>query len=573
MTNNKLPLHWLYSFVLPHGRQIFILLLLSLLASALVLVQPWLTKLLIDDGLLGGSFKTLLVMAVAIFLAGILSTVLTGMNRLLHTRLSGRILFALRESVYGHLQTLSPDFYARQRTGDILSRLDGDIAEIQRFAVDGLFASFSGILGLAGAVSMMFLLSWKLALLLLFLIPVQWLYLRYMRPRVERQTRRMRERSADITAFLAETLPAMKFIQTAVAEERELQQLRGLNRSFLKDLLNLQWIEFATAAVPSTLTAFTRLVAFITGGYWVIQGQLELGSLIAFTTYLAMAVGPVQTLLGMYMAWKRMQVSLIRVQELTSARPDITDSGSAAVPDDLHGEFRLVRLSFSYPTDTVRILDEADALIPAGSKVGIYGPSGIGKTTLVDLLLRHFQPDKGQLLIDGMDISSFDLRSWRRRIAVVAQDIILLRGSIEENIRYHNPTAGREQVEQAIAQSGLLEFIDSLPEGINTAIGERGGHLSGGQKQRIAIARALLQNPLLLIFDEATSAVDQLAEQHVMQQVDRLFSRVTRIIISHRETPMRDADWLLTIEQGKIIVAEGRCKIMEPDLFVHSELP
>ena len=549
---------WLYSFVTPHARQIVKLLLLSLLASGLVLAQPWLTKWLIDEGLLAGSFRTLVLAALAVFVSGIFSTGLAGLNRLLHTRLSGRILFALRESVYAHLQTLSPNFYIRQRTGDILSRLDGDIAEIQRFAVDGLFAGFSGVVGLAGAVLLMSLLSWQLTLVVLILVPLQWFYLRHMRPRVERQTRHLRERSSDISSFFAETLPAMKFIQAAAAEERELQQLRQLNRSFLEDLLKLQWIEFGTAAIPSTLTAGARLAAFVLGGYWVIQGQFGLGSLIAFSSYLGMATGPVQTLLGIYLGWQRMRVSLTRVQALTAMEAGQRTGSGKPVPPGLAGEIRFDRLSFRYPEEAEAVLEEATVCIPAGSKVGVYGPSGMGKTTLADLLLRHFQPDRGCIRIDGLDIAGLDLRDWRRHVAVVAQDVVLFRGSIADNVRYNRPEAKLPEVMQAVRAAGLEQFIAALPEGIDTAIGERGARLSGGERQRLAIARALLQQPVLVILDEATSAVDQETEQQVMDAVDRLFHGVTRIVISHRESPLLNADYLLTIRQGRLLLEPGK---------------
>ena len=555
-SSKKQGLTWLYGFVKPHQPQIFRLLLLSFFASALVLLQPYLTKILIDDGLLGKSFATLVSTVMAILLVGFASTGLAGVNRYLHTRLSGTILFKLRESVYSHLQRLSPNFYAQQRTGDLLSRMDGDIAELQRFAVDGLFASVSGILGLIGAVTMMFLLSWQLALLLLLLIPLQWLYLCLMRPKVERQTRKMRERSADISSFLAETLPSMKQIQSSVAEDRELNRLSNLNQFYLKDLLKLQWIEFATSAIPSSLTSFTRAAAFVMGGYWVIQGQLALGSLIAFVTYLGMAVGPVQTLLGIYMAWQRFTVSLERVQHLMDYQPDLVASDSHPVPTTLKGDLKFEQVSFSYNDQATAILEKTTVQIPAGSKVGIYGPSGIGKSTLADLIMRHFSPTAGRILVDNHDIAQFDLRGWRRHVALVAQDIVLFRGTFADNIRYSVPEASDEEVAQAVARANLGEFIGTLPQGLNSLIGERGSQLSGGQKQRIAVARALLQKPVLVIFDEATSAIDLSNEQQLMAEVDRLFANITRLVISHRETPILDADLFLTLVNGQIQLSE-----------------
>lgn len=543
---------WLFGFVRPRSGALLALLALSVTTSLLVLVQPYLTKLLIDDGLLARQFDTVLALVGLIFLAGLLATLLSGANRYFYTRLSGNILFDLRESVYRHLQTLSPAFYARNRGGDILTRLDGDVAEIQRFAVDSLFAAVSAVLGLVGTLAFMLLLSWQLTLVLVALVPLHWLYLRYMRPRVQQQTRRLRERSSDVTAFLVETVPAMKFIQAVAAEPREANRLGVLNRLYLGDLLHLQLIEFATAAVPNTLTSAARALVFAIGGYWVIQGQMALGSLIAFSTYLGMAVGPVQGLLGLYMALFRVQVCLERVRYLVQAAPDVRPSGHRVPDAGMRGALVLEAVSFRYPGSEEYILRQATVSLPAGCSVGIYSPSGSGKTTLVDLLLRHYEPDAGRILVDGVDIREFGLGDWRRRIALVAQDIVLFRGSVLDNIRYARPEASDEEVRQAVRRAQLDALVARLPEGLDTPVGERGMRLSGGEKQRIAIARALLQQPLLVILDEATSAVDIEIERDVLQAVDELFGDCTRLLISHRQSALDNCGYLLAIEGGKL---------------------
>ena len=556
-------LRWLYSFVLPHRLGISLLLLVSIGATLLVLVQPYLTKRMIDEGLLAKDFDQLLSIATMLLAVGLFSTLLAGVSRYFHTRLSGQILFALRESVYAHLQTLSPAFYSRQRTGDILSRLDGDVAEIQRFAVDGLFSGVSGIIGLIGSVSMLLWLNWRLALGMLVLIPMQLVYLRYMRPLVQQRTRRLRERSADISSFLVETLGAMKFIQSVNAERRENGNLQGLNRNYLKELLGLQIIEFAANSVPSTLTTLFRASAFLIGGYAVIQGEMELGALIAFSAYLGMAVGPVHTLLGLYMAIMRLRVSLERVCSLTQAQPAVQDLGEQRLPEDSTGLLQLEEVCFSYPTsegealserNDDRVFDGATATLPAGRRIGLLGPSGSGKSTLVDLLQRHYDPDSGRVLLNGMDLKSLSIAELRRRIAVVSQDVVLFGGSIDANIRYACPEADQAAVLTALEQAGLGAFIEQLAEGLQTRIGERGTRLSGGQKQRIAIARALLQNPDILILDEATSAVDAATEAQILDEVLRLFEGRTLIVISHRESTLTAMDMRVQIADRKLSV-------------------
>ncbi|MDF9902522.1 UNVERIFIED_ORG: ABC-type bacteriocin/lantibiotic exporter with double-glycine peptidase domain [Pseudomonas reinekei] len=279
-------LRWLYSFVRPHRLAIAGLLGLSVCASALVLVQPWLTKLLIDDGLLARNFPMLVLIAGLMIVAGLLGTALSGINRYLHTRLSGRMLFALRDDLYRHLQTLSPSFYGQRRIGDLMSRLDGDVAEIQRFAVDSLFSAVSSVIGLVVAIAMLVTLSWELSLLALVLIPLDVLWLRWMRRKVERDVRQLRERSADMSSFMVETLPVMKFIQSAGQQQREARRLETLGQGYMSQLLRLQVTEFFTQAVPGTLTSLSRACAFLIGGYWVVQGTWQLGALIAFSTYL-----------------------------------------------------------------------------------------------------------------------------------------------------------------------------------------------------------------------------------------------------------------------------------------------
>jgi len=541
-------LRWLYSFVRPQRLAIAGLLGLSVCASLLVLVQPWLVKLLIDDGLLARNFPMLVMIAVLMIIAGLLGTALSGINRYLHTRLSGRILFALRDDLYRHLQTLSPSFYGQRRIGDLMSRLDGDVAEIQRFAVDSLFSAVSSVIGLVVAIAMLFTLSWKLSLLALVLIPLDVMWLRWMRRKVERDVRQLRERSADMSSFMVETLPVMKFIQSAGQQQREARRLERLGQGYMNQLLRLQVTEFFTQAVPGTLTSLSRACAFLIGGYWVVQGTWQLGALIAFSTYLGMAVGPVQSLLGLYVAIQRMTVSLGRVMELRGEEPTVR---SPVTPQPLpaSGELRFDDVHFSHP-GRPSTLSGIEATIPYGLKVALSGGSGVGKSTLIDLLQRHHDPQSGRVLLGEMDLRELDLFELRRRIAVVSQDIVLFRGSLADNLAYAVPDASREAIAEVARLAQLDSLIASLPEGLDSPLGERGQQLSGGQKQRIAIARALLQDPLILVLDEATSAVDEATEREVIEAIDRLFAGRTRILISHRPSTLADADLRFELLDG-----------------------
>jgi len=544
-------LRWLYSFVRPHRLAIAGLLGLSVCASALVLVQPWLTKLLIDDGLLARNFPMLVLIAGLMIVAGLLGTALSGINRYLHTRLSGRMLFALRDDLYRHLQTLSPSFYGQRRIGDLMSRLDGDVAEIQRFAVDSLFSAVSSVIGLVVAVAMLLTLSWKLSLLALVLIPLDVLWLRWMRRKVERDVRQLRERSADMSSFMVETLPVMKFIQSAGQQQREARRLESLGQGYMSQLLRLQVTEFFTQAVPGTLTSLSRACAFLIGGYWVVQGTWQLGALIAFSTYLGMAVGPVQSLLGLYVAVQRMTVSLGRVMELRGEQPTVlTPVAPRSMPTS--GDLRFDEVHFSHP-GRATTLRGIEACIPYGLKVALSGGSGVGKSTLIDLLQRHHDPQSGRVLLGEVDVRELDLFELRRRIAVVSQDIVLFRGSLADNLAYAVPDASREAIAEVARLAQLDSLIATLPEGLDSPLGERGQQLSGGQKQRIAIARALLQDPLILVLDEATSAVDEATEREVIEAIDRLFAGRTRILISHRPSTLADADLRFELLDGVLV--------------------
>ncbi|MDH3451544.1 MAG: ABC transporter ATP-binding protein/permease, partial [Gammaproteobacteria bacterium] len=285
-----------------------------------------------------------------------------------------------------------------------------------------------------------------------------------------------------------------------------------------------------------------------------VSGELTLGALIAFTAYMARANGPVQTLQGVYIAMQRAMVSLTRVEEITRQRPDVEESPQPSVlPDDCRGEIRFEQVSFAYGVDEQQVLRDVDFTIPAGCKAVIVGESGAGKSTLVDLLHRYYDPDAGRILLDGFAIPDLTLSELRRRIAVVAQDAILLPGSVLENVRYANPQADEEAVQKALRIARVDSFLPQLSNAEHTLVGPRGAALSGGQRQRVTIARALLQNPIALILDEATSAVDIDTEREIAADIDTLFGDRTRLIITHRPQLITGFDLLMQLTaSGKL---------------------
>ncbi len=435
-----------------------------------------------------------------------------------------------------------------------MARLDGDVAEVQRFAVDSALAFLNGIIGLAGAVVLMIVLSPLLSLFAFVLLPVQFLFLRIMRPRIESWTRILRERASDVSAFFFETLGAMKFIQSVAAEKREAAQLSTLQDHYFQILRPLQMLNFATASVPTLLTLLSTALVFIAGGYLVIEGSLTLGTLIAFTAYLSRATGPVHTLLGLYVAMKRAQVSLGRVAEITDAEPAVRPPASPqAFPSDAVGHIVFDGVRFGYDPEQAPILRDVTVDIPGGSKVAVLGASGAGKTTLIDLLQRHYDPDSGAIAIDGSDLRTLALDELRRRVAVVAQDTVLFAGTIADNIRYAAPEADEARIREVGRLALVDAFADELPDGYQSQVGSRGTQLSGGQRQRIAIARALLQDPLVLILDEATTGIDPESEQAIRAAIDLLFAGRTRIVVSHHSTIADDADRVFELSDGRLV--------------------
>jgi ATP-binding cassette subfamily B protein len=551
-SDDRTALGWLFGFVRPRARRLAVVLALALLGTGLALVQPLLTRQLIDGGILGGDLQIVVLTCGLMFLAALASALLGGVNRFQHVALSADVLFALRLAVFRHLEHLPPTFYARSATGDLLARLDGDVAEIQRFAVDGLLGAISALIGLIGTLALMLLLSWQLSLIAFVLLPAEFAFLRLMRPRIEVATRRLRERAGELSSFLVERLGGIKLIQSVAAEEREAGALDSLQGRFRHDLLSQQMVSYVAGGVPALLTQASTALVFVAGGWMVVEGRLTLGTLIAFAAYLGRVAGPVQTLLGLYVASQRALVSLRRVVELTAERPAIAAPAvPQALPADGRGEVRLEQVRFGYRDEAV--LRGVDLLVRSGEKLGIVGLSGAGKSTLIDLLLRHHDPQAGRVLLDGVDLRALDPKVLRRAVAVVAQDVVLFRGSLLDNLRYGAPQASEAQALDAARRAEVDDFARALPEGYASQVGTAGATLSAGQRQRIAIARALLQDPRVLVLDEATSAVDEVTEARIVGAIDELFSGRTRIVISHRQATLAGAERVLALVAGRLV--------------------
>ncbi|WP_372399569.1 ABC transporter ATP-binding protein [Azospirillum sp. HJ39] len=559
-------LRWAGGFVRPHRGRLAVCVALSLAGTGIGLAQPWLTKRIVDDGLTGGDARLLVLLTLGMLAAGLVSTLLSGANRLVYTRASAGVLFAMREHVYGHLQTLPPRFYARWSAGDVLGRLDGDLAEVQRFAVDAPLSALNALLTLAGAVALMLLIDPALTLIAFLLLPAQALFLRGSRTWVERNARALREAMAALTGFLVQRLSAMKLIQSLGAERQEAGRLAALDRDCLGQLLRQQMVGIVTGGVPGLLGSAGTAAVFLWGGLRVIDGELSLGALIAFSAYLGRATGPVQGLLGLIVGAQRARVSLDRLRELLSESPAVRPPAQPVSPASRGGALAVERVVFGHGPGRP-VLDGLSITIPAGAKVGLLGPSGVGKSTLTDLLHRHYDPERGRITLDGVDLRDLDPALLRRRVAVLGQDAPLLPGTIADNLRFGlvptekgaaekgaaaSEAFDKDTLAEAVAAAQLTGWIAGLPHGLDTPVGAWASALSGGQRQRIALARCLLRKPDLLILDEPVSALDPAAAERLVADVDRLFAGRTRLVISHRSEALAGCDAVYRLEQGRL---------------------
>jgi ATP-binding cassette subfamily B protein len=548
---------WLWPYVRRQLLALCAVLALTLVASGFSISLPYLSKLIIDRGLIARDFSQLLMLCAEVVGLAALSFVIGGVTRWIYVRASAGVLFSLREDVYAHLLSLAPEFFRRRATGDLVTRLDGDVAEIQRFSTDTLLAAVNGLLMLAGAAVIMVTMSWQLALLAAAVLPIQLAIRRLARPLIADRTRAIREQAGDIAQFLFETLSAVKAIQGAVAEQREQQRLGGLNRGYLQRLLSLQLVSYCVGGLAGFLSHCATAAVFIYGGSRVIEGSLTVGTLVAFVAYMARGTGSAVSLLSLYTSYQRAAVSLERVEDLLAVQSvEAEHDGAGARKVRVEGSaLSLQRVSLGRLACGTVLLADCSLEIPSGCKVVIHGASGVGKSTLIDALRRFAPVDAGRILLGGEDIRAYELAVLRRSIEVLVSEPAIFRGTLLENVRYGNFDATHASVLEAARCAGLADVAATLPAGLQTMVGGGGQGLSTGQRQRVAIARALLRRPNVVVMDEALTNLDGDAVQALQQVVDEQFGQCTRIVISHTPALVPRADLIVEMCDGRLIQA------------------
>jgi ATP-binding cassette subfamily B protein len=518
------------------------------------LAQPFLSKYLVDEALLRRDWRALWLVSGMMLAAAALGFVLTYISGLGYMRLSTAMLFDMRLEVYRRLHFLSPRFYARARLGDLVSRLNGDVAEVQRISADTFVSSLSNLLFVAGSIVMMIWLSGSLFLAGTILLPVSVAVFRRYQTRITVLNRELREKSASIGTLFVETLMGVRLVACFNASEFELQRFRSANDSYVTTLMRFQSMSLLGRSLPGLVLTLATISVFVFGGAQIMDNRMTMGALVAFMAYHARLISPVQNLLGLSAALSSARVSLGRVLELLDAPCDVVEREDALPVEPVRFGFEFHDVTLRHDDRTV--LDSLSVRIPAGTFCSIVGRSGSGKSTMADLMVRLLDPDSGRITLDGVDLRDLRVADLRRSVVLIDQTPHILRGTLLENIAYARPGVARLEVEQAAEAAGLDSLLDRLPMGLDTIAGERGLTLSAGERQRVALARAFLVNPDVVILDEPSAALDCSSERDLLDRLRVAFAGKTLIVITHKPLLAEAADLTIRIEHGQVVESE-----------------
>ena len=540
---------------------VLLVILGSFLTSALDLVFPMIVRKIINDALPTGDMRLLLSLSALLLVLYIISYAAMYWVNYKGRAMSINMENDMRRDLFAHLQDMSFRFFDNTKTGQLLARLTGDIQEIGELAFrlphDAVVCGFT----MVGTIFMLLYLNLPLGLLITALLLLKTWHAVAINRKMKAAFRENRRRNGELTAQTSEALSGIRivkaFAQEDVEQERFMKGARDLAAIRKK---SYRLLARFTSSV-NFFTNITNLAVLVSGGFMIYAGRITLSDFIAYLLYVNLFMRPLYRLTVLLEMGLRGMAGFTRFEEMMALQPDITDAPDALPCPEFKGEIEFRRVSFSY-TPEHPVLQNLDFTVRPGETVAFVGETGAGKTTVSSLLLRFYEPQSGAILIDGTDIRRFRQKELRSRFGVVQQDVFLFSDSVRENIAYGVPGATEEQIRKAAELAAADEFIEALPDGYDTQIGERGVKLSGGQKQRLAIARVFLKNPPIVIFDEATSALDNKTEAMVQESLEKLARNRTTLVIAHRLSTVRNADRIIVMSGGRVAESGSHAELM-----------
>lgn len=542
----------LLTYVRPYiGRMIFGLVCM-IIAAAAYLVVPWLIKNVVDKVLAEKNMYMLNLVVISILVVFLVRGFATYGQTYTMSYIGQRVIIDIREAMFKHLQRLDQAYYDRRKTGVIMSNLTNDVAALQSAIVDNLVSFITEGVTLIGSLVSMLYLDWKLTLVTLVIVPVVLGIVNIFGKRLRIAGHDVQGRIADITSLLQETISGARVVRSFAREGYEVQRFERENQRNFRAVMRATKLTSLLSPLVEFSAAIAVTVILWYGGYSVVTGAITAGSLIAFLIYAINLSNPVKRLSQVYGNIQKAMAAGDRVFAILDTKPEVVEKADAIVLPEVDGRVRFDHVSFSYDGEK-KALDDFSLDVPAGRVVAIVGPSGAGKTTIANLLPRFYDATEGAITVDGIDVRDVTFQSLREQIGVVPQETMLFNATIKDNILYGRLDGTDEEVYAAAKAANALEFIERLPEGMDTLVGERGSSLSGGQRQRIAIARAILKNPKILILDEATSALDTESEKLVQEALERLMQGRTAFVIAHRLSTIKNADQIVVLREGKLV--------------------
>ncbi|MBU8567304.1 ABC transporter ATP-binding protein/permease [Virgibacillus pantothenticus] len=546
-------------FVKPYKWKIFWTVLVGILKFGIPLLMPLILKFVIDNIIgneaLSQTEKTtqlVWLMGAAFIIFLVLRPPIEYIRQYLAQWVGNKVLFDIRDRLFDHLQRLSLKFYSKTKTGEIISRVIHDVEQTKTFVITGLMNIWLDLITILIAIGIMLSMDIELTIVAIILFPLFGFSIKYFYGRLRKLTRKRSQALAEVQGHLHERVQGMPVTRSFALEEYEQEQFNKRNSNFLTRALEHTNWNAKTFAVTNTITDLAPLLVIAYAGYQVIHGTLTMGTMVAFVGYMERVYSPLRRLINSSTTLVQSIASIDRVFELMNEKYDIQDQPDAIKVKDLHGEVVFEDVYFQYENDENTVLKGVSLHVKAGETIALVGMSGGGKSTLVSLIPRFYDVTSGTIKVDGIDVRHMQARSLRDQIGMVLQDNTLFSESIAMNIRMGKPHATDEEVMEAAKAANAHAFIQQLPYGYDTLVGERGVKLSGGQKQRIAIARVFLKNPPMLIFDEATSALDLESEHTIQEAVEKLASNRTTFIVAHRLATITHADRIVVMEDGEI---------------------